>query len=608
MPEAEVFELKSGSSSTSLLRGRLWRVRSGKANLRLFINNEVVNEYPVCESGWFIVPFVKRIRVELVAITTVFFQARLPLSLIPRLGDRGREQLVEPIVAMLDALSINHVEIDWIRKLSEPSLDQWLTESLETALESGQPLSPYFPIGFQFPNNQGDVNSETKDVKGKIKVFGNFIHLLLMPASACSLVLGANLVIDPFAEFMPANLIFGSSFIFFALFLSIVFEITSEESSDRGLVGIIAGLLSMFVLMIPVAPISALGLFLTFTVLIGLHFLFVRSLLPTLPSVRTPIAWLNLRLRREGVPSLRERLKTEWFKVASWVIARIEVTAEFSRISRSIIATSFLFPAIESAQKANSGYATAIIGIACIFLLERFRIRLPVSKSGEISERKNDIKVFDLKGDIQFKSVVYRHHAGQAPLFKPLVVNIKAGELISVFTSEGAGLSTLLRLMTGIVLPESGQIYLDNLDLAYYKKEGLIRSIVTLDHPDDQRCETVRDWLFVDSNTISSTLEESMKELSIFQIIESLPNGLESSFGHLIERAGSLGMVRLKLSRALARPSGLIWLDNWSIGLSLRHRNYLFEKLLLREGTRIIVDKDKLFFNVADKIWKPLVA
>ena len=139
MPEAEVFELKSGSSSTSLLRGRLWRVRSGKANLRLFINNEVVHEYPVGESGWFIVPFVKRIRVELVAITTVFFQARLPLSLIPRLGDRGREQLVEPIVAMLDALSINHVEIDWIRKLSEPSLDQWLTESLETALENRQP-------------------------------------------------------------------------------------------------------------------------------------------------------------------------------------------------------------------------------------------------------------------------------------------------------------------------------------------------------------------------------------------------------------------------------------------------------------------------------------
>ena len=47
---------------------------------------------------------------------------------------------------------------------------------------------------------------------------------------------------------------------------------------------------------------------------------------------------------------------------------------------------------------------------------------------------------------------------------------------------------------------------------------------------------------------------------------------------------------------------------HWSVGLSLKHRKYVFDKLKMREGTRLIVDKDKLFFKVADKVWEPLIA
>lgn len=90
--ETQSFYLNQGKISAGLARDRLWQVKEGQARLCLLILGETVGEMPVPESGWFLVPESEYFRVQLIAETEITFESRLPLALIPRLGDLGRQQ------------------------------------------------------------------------------------------------------------------------------------------------------------------------------------------------------------------------------------------------------------------------------------------------------------------------------------------------------------------------------------------------------------------------------------------------------------------------------------------------------------------------------------
>ena len=95
---------------------------------------------PVPESGWFLVPESQFLRIQLVAETQISFESRLPLALIPRLGDLGRNQLIRPIRQMMAASGIDDSLIDWVVKLAQPSFRSWFGESLDHAIQRKQPM------------------------------------------------------------------------------------------------------------------------------------------------------------------------------------------------------------------------------------------------------------------------------------------------------------------------------------------------------------------------------------------------------------------------------------------------------------------------------------
>ena len=116
--EAQVFQLAAGNVSAGLARDRLWQVKEGEARLRLLISDDEIGTMPVPESGWFLVPESEYLRIQLIADTAISFESRLPLSLIPRLGDLGRQQLIQPIRQMMSVAGVDDGLIDWSVKLA----------------------------------------------------------------------------------------------------------------------------------------------------------------------------------------------------------------------------------------------------------------------------------------------------------------------------------------------------------------------------------------------------------------------------------------------------------------------------------------------------------
>ena len=189
--------------------------------------------------------------------------------------------------------------------------------------------------------------------------------------------------------------------------------------------------------------------------------------------------------------------------------------------------------------------------------------------------------------DNKTKVVIDAEHVSKAydgrTLIKDLSLRVLRGDRIGVIGANGTGKSTLLKLLTGEVTPDSGKI----------KRAATIQSILI----DQQRARltpgsTVReiladggDWLEVGG--VRKHVAGYLKDF-LFD-----PNVLEAK----IETFSGGERSRLLLAREFARPSNLLILDEPTNDLDLETLDLLQEVIDDYAGTVLIVSHDRDFLD-----------
>ncbi len=597
------FSLNAGQVSAGLARDRLWHVRSGSGRLRFLVGGELIGEMPLPESGWFVVPESAHLRVCIQAETPVVFEARLPMALIPRLGDLGRAQLVAPIRQMMTAIGIDDSLVDWPVKLSQPTFRTWLAEALDRALVTEEALSPDMASPLISENTETTL-SRTEPPEPE-RAFGLVILAGLVSVITVLTGLLALRVLDSPAFGLDAGygFLLVGSVIWIGLSLVALDRLGLAVSNARwvslgGAWMTTTALLfwentTLGTAMLGVACLVALA-----------YWIYVRRLLPDLPSIDQPMRWLSIRLTRDGVPSVRARVRAVWQEATEWVVARIELVAEYSRFSRAILAAGLVIPAMAGTYDEEPAVLMGL-SLTALVLLERLRGLLPVEgKKATGDDELFPSKPLSLGGEVHYESVVFRRHAGEKPLFDELTFHAPAESLVRITAAEGTGLSTLKHLLIRKVAPEKGRVRIGGMDVARLDASALSLSVVMLDHPKDAEARTLGDWLFIDPVIEAATLESHLHALKAAHLIELLKDRLNAPMGAVAALAGPLGMHRLKLARALARPGQILWLDHWLLGLDGTSRSYVVQQLIERPGTRFVVDRNGLLTRPADLHWE----
>ena len=522
---------------------------------------------PVPESGWFLVPESQFLRIQLVAETKISFESRLPLALIPRLGDLGRNQLIRPIRQMMAASGIDDSLIDWVVKLAQPSFRSWFAESLDHAIQRKQPMSPDIETPLISDHGPRPSLEDTSVMEERRVMWVSFVVALLSIISVTGW-LGTLVAIEA-SGFSLSHDYIALAVGCIGLIAGSVWAVSqvARNFPDARPVGLATALAMIILILLSEAPVLALSMIFSGSLIAGAYWVYVKRLLPELPAIDQPMSWLSLRLARDGVSSVRERVLEVWDQASQWVIARIELVAEYSRFSRSVIAASLVIPAIASTDQSRP-MVLAGLTLAALLLLERLRAAMPVSIEPQSTiQVASKVLPSALGGEVQYDGIIYRRHAGGAPLFDHLSFHCPDNSLVRITAAEGAGLSTLKHLLTRQVSPERGLVRVGGMDVARLDPEVLAHSVIMLDHPRDSEVSTVGQWLFIESGIEPSTLEMHLQGLRASYWIETLPDRLNAPLGALWSMAGPLGMNRLKLARALSRRGQLMWLDHWLIGL-----------------------------------------
>ena len=97
---------------------------------------------------------------------------------------------------------------------------------------------------------------------------------------------------------------------------------------------------------------------------------------------------------------------------------------------------------------------------------------------------------------IEFRDV-HASYDGSAPILKGVSFTIRDGEFVAFVGTNGAGKSTTMRLMNGLLKPDAGQVLIDGVPTSDLRTSELARRVGFLfQNPDNQICcNTVREEL-----------------------------------------------------------------------------------------------------------------
>ena len=165
---------------------------------------------------------------------------------------------------------------------------------------------------------------------------------------------------------------------------------------------------------------------------------------------------------------------------------------------------------------------------------EEIQIKDSISAKYFLENAKNVNKKF--KGKIEFKNVNFFYNEGEH-IIKNLSFKINPGEHVAFVGPTGSGKSTIIRLLCRLYEPQSGQIFIDDIDIKDIPIATLRNMLGVVLQDTFIFSGNVADNLKLNSNVDNLELENLCNELGLDNLLKKLPEGLNTL---LRERGGNL--------------------------------------------------------------------
>jgi branched-chain amino acid transport system ATP-binding protein len=191
---------------------------------------------------------------------------------------------------------------------------------------------------------------------------------------------------------------------------------------------------------------------------------------------------------------------------------------------------------------------------------------------------------------------------GRVEVLKGVSLQVPKGSVVALLGANGAGKSTTLRVISGLLRPTSGQVTFEGEPIAGLRPDKIVRRGLGM-VPEARE-------LFLEM-----TVEENLEMGGFSRRDEGLQADIEAVF-HMFprlrerrqQRAGTLSggeQQMLAISRALVARPRLLLLDEPSLGLAPAVVDEIFERIeaINREGTTILLVEQnaRLALDVADR-------
>lgn len=224
-------------------------------------------------------------------------------------------------------------------------------------------------------------------------------------------------------------------------------------------------------------------------------------------------------------------------------------------------------------------------------------------------EQVGDRKIYlsDIE-KIEFKNVSFSYPNSRTQALHNVSFTISKGERIAVIGNNGAGKTTIIKLLLKLYDPQSGEIEINGTNIKNYDVISLRKTFSVLFQDYTIYPFSIRDNITLGQELSVEKIEYSLQCVDLLKKIQSLINGIDTPITSQMNNSGvefSGGeSQRLALARIYASSSNFVVLDEPTSNLDPLIEYNLYKSLLstLGEKTIIIISHRLTFTYKMDRI------
>ena len=258
-------------------------------------------------------------------------------------------------------------------------------------------------------------------------------------------------------------------------------------------------------------------------------------------------------------------------QISAFAMAAVRLMPSANRMNTYLNAISFLEPSLRT-------------------VCEDVDTTEMIKRRKKTEEVKEDC-LKEIKDKIEIKDLLYRYPNAEEPIFDHVGMTIPVGKSVAIIGPSGAGKTTIVDVLLGLLDPQEGEIVADGVDVkqnyaSWLSKIGYIpQTIFMID-------DTIK------NNIAFGVPEREIEEERVWEVLEeaqladhirSLPNGINTGIGEKGVRMSGGQRQRLGIARALYHNPEILVFDEATSALDNDTEAAIMESINHFRGKKTMV-------------------
>jgi ABC-type multidrug transport system fused ATPase/permease subunit len=293
--------------------------------------------------------------------------------------------------------------------------------------------------------------------------------------------------------------------------------------------------------------------------------------------------------RRFGFISQLPRLWLEFLGIASLATLVLAMVSA-GRPPDAVLSTLGLFAVgafrlMPSANRVLSGMQSVRFGLPVVDVLYTELLELPGAPVGR------DRAPLSLAANIRLDDVTFRYPGAVAPAVDGASLTIPRGSSVGFVGTTGAGKTTLIDIVLGLLPPSSGRVLVDGVDIAsnlagWQEQIGYVPQSIYLS--DDSLLHNIA--FGVPPHEIDrAALARAVGLAQLRTFVEQLPEGLDTYVGERGVRLSGGQRQRIGIARALYRNPSVLVLDEATSALDVATEAEVLDAVRALHGVQTVL-------------------
>lgn len=206
-------------------------------------------------------------------------------------------------------------------------------------------------------------------------------------------------------------------------------------------------------------------------------------------------------------------------------------------------------------------------------------------------EPEKKAEIVPLRREIDFHEISYHYPDAEENVLTHASMTIRHGESVGIVGASGAGKTTAIDILLGLLKPQKGRVLIDGTDISadmrgWHEQIGYIpQTIFMLD-------DTIRNNVCFGEREEAISDEKlwrALEEASLADFVRTLPNGLDTEIGERGVRLSGGQRQRIGIARALYRDPSVLVFDEATSALDNETEAEIMESINHLQGQKTMI-------------------